>query len=451
MRVLGALITFVTGAAVDLFYRRVVLGGDVPRRGPVLLVANHPNALLDPVVVVQSAQRRVRMLAKAPLFSMPGISILVRGLDCLPVYRSKDGADTAANSATFRAVDEALGTGAAVLIFPEGISHDEPTIQPLKTGAARMALSAAEHGADDVVIVPVGLIYADKLRYRSTVVVDIGDAIVVKDVVAGVAADDDERAAVGALTDAIFRSLQQRTLNLQSWEDLRLIEAVDAIWRQRDPERVRRLKSLADGVALLRVDDPERLDAFRQRLSAWVDQVTAIGLTPRDMGEEHVEAQKKPVRAALFVLRQIGALWLLPIASAGAIFWAPPFWLTHLVWLVTGVERDTGATVKVLASITFFPLWLVAAVVAVAIVVGGGAGVAAGLGVAVAAIVAGSLTRRFFRRRFFGLRQIFGSLKLAATGNLGAAARAERDALTTELDALGARVETLRASSSSSS
>jgi len=451
VRSLGAAISFVTGTAVDLFYRRVVLHGEVPPTGPVLLVANHPNALLDPVVVLQSAGRRVRMLAKAPLFTMPGVSLLVKGMDCLPVYRSKDGADTKANDATFRAVDLALGNGDAVLIFPEGISHDEPTIQPLKTGAARMAISAVRNGAD-VVIVPVGLIYADKLRYRSTVMVDIGDPIVVADVVKGAAADDgddddDDRRAVAAVTSAVYTSLHQRTLNLHSWEDLRLIEAVDAIWRQRDPERVSRLKSLADGVALLRTTDPEVLDTFRQRLSAWVDHITALGLSPRDLGEEHVEAQKKPIRAAAFVVRQLAALWLLPIALAGAVFWAIPFWLTHLVYRLTGVERDTGATVKVLASLTFFPIFFVAAVVAIAVNVGVGAAVA----VAVTAPAAGLVTRRFFRRRFFGLRQLFGALKLAATGSLGASVRAERDALCEQLDALGARVEALRASSSSSS
>jgi len=440
----GAALSFVVGSAVDLFYRRRVLDGRIPDAGPVLLVANHPNALLDPVLVMNSTRRRVRMLAKAPLFSMPGISILVKGLDCLPVYRAKDGADTAANAATFRAVEEALVGGSCVLIFPEGISHDEPGLQPLKTGAARMAIGAVRRGARDLVVVPVGLTYADKLRYRSTAAVDIGPPLRVADFIddAGAAVDDADRDAARRLTDAIHRALLQETTNLRSWEDLRLLEAVDAIWRQRDPERVRRIKSLADGVELLRNDDPARLEAFRDRLSAWVDRVERLGLTPRDLGEEHLAAQQKPVRAAAFVARQVVALTLgLPLAGAGAVFWAVPFWLVDVLWRLTGVEKDTGATVKVLASLVFFPLWWLVAVVGLAVTGHGALAVAAGT----LSPGLGLMTRHFFRRRAFALRQMLGVVLLASKGRLGDEVRAERDALCTELDALGARVEALRA------
>jgi hypothetical protein len=220
-----------------------------------------------------------------------------------------------------------------------------------------------------------------------------------------------------------------------------LLEAVDAIWRQRDPERVRRIKSLADGVALLRDDDAAGLDAFRGRLSAWVDRVERLGLTPRDLGEEHLVAQQKPIRAAAFVARQVVALVVgLPLATAGALFWAVPFWLVHLLWRLTGVEKDTGATVKVLASLVFFPLWWLVAVIGLAVAGHGTLAVAAGT----LSPALGLTTRHFFRRRAFALRQMLGVILLASKGRLGDEVRAERDALCTGLDALGARVEALR-------
>lgn len=445
MSLVGGALSWVVGSAVELFYRRRVLDGRIPETGPVLLVANHPNALIDPIIVMNSTRRRVRMLAKAPLFSMPGISILVKGLDCLPVYRAKDGADTAANASTFRAVEDALVGGSCVLIFPEGVSHDEPGLQPLKTGAARMAIGAVRRGARELVIVPVGLTYADKLRYRSTAAVDIGPPIRVADFVSdatGGVDDDADRDAVRRLTDAIHRALLQETINLRSWEDLRLLEAIDAIWRQRDPERVRRIKSLADGVELLRGDDPARLDAFRDRLSAWVDRVEHLGLTPRDLGEEHLTAQQKPVRAAAFVARQILALVFgLPLATVGALFWAVPFWLVDLLWRLTGVEKDTGATVKVLASLVFFPLWWLAVVIGLAVAGHDALAIAAGT----MSPALGLMTRHFFRRRAFALRQMLGVVRLASKGRLGDEVRIERDALCKELDAWGARVEALRA------
>ncbi len=439
MSVVGGSLRFCIGSAVDIFYRRKIIDGAIPDSGPVLLVANHPNALLDPVVVMNSTSRRVRMLAKAPLFTMPGVSVLVKGLDCLPVYRAKDGADTKANAETFRAVEDALLAGSCVLIFPEGISHDEPTVQPLKTGAARMALGAFHKGATDLVVVPVGLTYADKLRYRSTAAVDIGAPIVVKDFASD--GDVDDKEASRALTQAIHDALLRETTNVTSWEDLRLLEVVDAIWRQRDPERTTRIKSLADGMAMISQEQPEEVDAFRSRLSSWIDHMASIGLSPRDLSETHLEAQRQPTRAALFVLRQLASLVFgLPIAIVGAVFWAPPFWLVHLIWRISGVEKDTGATVKVLASMVFFPLWWIATVVASAIT----SGAVAALVTAITAPVLGAITRHFFRRRSFALRQIAGSLLVALKGDLAADARRERDALCAQLDAFGARVEALR-------
>ena len=56
----------------------------------MLLVANHPNSLLDPAMVAVAARRPVRFLAKAPLFSDRLVGFLVRGAGSIPVYRKSD-------------------------------------------------------------------------------------------------------------------------------------------------------------------------------------------------------------------------------------------------------------------------------------------------------------------------------------------------------------------------
>src|SRR5262245_33379177 len=97
-------------------YYRVRFGGPrVPANGPVLLVANHPNSLLDPTLVVASADRPVRFLAKAPLFTDWKIGWLVKAAGAIPVYRrSDDPTLMSRNEDAFRAVFEVLGDGAAV-------------------------------------------------------------------------------------------------------------------------------------------------------------------------------------------------------------------------------------------------------------------------------------------------------------------------------------------------
>lgn len=436
-----ALVAGITGFAVDAFYRRIALpgGGSIPAAGSVLLVANHPNALIDPIVVARIARRKVRMLAKAPLFEMPGVCLLVKGAGALPVYRSKDGADTSQNHETFRAVNEALLEGSAVLIFPEGISHDEPRLQKLKTGAARMALQACAAGAHDLVIVPVGLVYRDKARFRSEVATLVGEPLGVRGFLDG--AGPEEPVTVKRLTDAIADGLARTTVNLEAWEDLPLLEAVDAIWRIDDPSRTARIKRLAEGVQLLRQVAPERLAAARARVVEWTRRLEELGLQPRHMSPEQVEARARPEKVGAFLLRNIFlALVGLPVATVGAVFFAVPFWTVHLLFLALRPAKDVGATVKVLASLVLFPLWHLAATA----ILWRTLGPSAALTVAGLTPLAGMTTRRFFRGRKRALRDAAVFVSLLARRGAAARLEAERDALRREIEGLADFVEELR-------
>ena len=169
----GRVVWGMARAVVWLYYRVERVGGEVPE-GPVLLVANHSNGLLDPALVVATASRWPRFLAKSTLFGMPLVGWLVRGAGSIPVHRRQDaGADVEKNRETFEAVRDALAAGGAVCLFPEGISHSSGRLEPLKTGAARIALGAAAAGTG-VRVVPVGLNFQEKAAFRSTVLVAYG-------------------------------------------------------------------------------------------------------------------------------------------------------------------------------------------------------------------------------------------------------------------------------------
>src|SRR5262249_17835705 len=136
---------FVLGGILHLFFRRIELAGlvRVPRSGPLIFVINHPNALVDPLFLLCFAPRPVSFLAKAPLFRMPLIGALARSLDAIPVYRRQDpGTRAGDNRETFARARALLDRGGTIAVAPEGTSHSDPRLRPLKTGIARIALGA---------------------------------------------------------------------------------------------------------------------------------------------------------------------------------------------------------------------------------------------------------------------------------------------------------------------
>ena len=128
--------------------------------------------------------------------------------------------DPSRNADSFRAVSSALAVGKAIVVFPEGISHDAPHLAPLRTGLARMALQARElQDVRSIKIIPVGLLYERKEQPRSRVLVQIGEPL---DVDAFAAAAE----SVDALTAAIGARLAEVTLNFETPEDVARIEAI---------------------------------------------------------------------------------------------------------------------------------------------------------------------------------------------------------------------------------
>src|SRR3989442_7540506 len=166
------LVRAVFGLVLRVFFRRIEVSGSahVPARGPVMFVLNHPNGLVDPAFLLCLAPRRVSFLAKAPLFRMPVIGFFCRAFDAIPVSRRQDaGFDPAQNRQTFGVARAVLASGGAIGVFPEGASHSEAKLRPLKTGAARIALGAAAALPTDarMQIVPAGLYYRAKRVFRS--------------------------------------------------------------------------------------------------------------------------------------------------------------------------------------------------------------------------------------------------------------------------------------------
>jgi 1-acyl-sn-glycerol-3-phosphate acyltransferase len=165
--------------SLRFYYPRIEIeGGErLPATGAVLYVANHPNSLMDPALIGLVARRPVHFFAKAPLFEVPVFGALMSALGMVPAYRGQDDkAQVRRNLETLEVGAAYLKRGEAVGIFPEGKSHDREGIEQVRTGAARIAWQAVQGGAT-VTIVPLGLNYECKDRFRSAVWVRAGEPI----------------------------------------------------------------------------------------------------------------------------------------------------------------------------------------------------------------------------------------------------------------------------------
>jgi len=345
-------------AAVRVFYR-FSTEGRLPPIGPVLFVANHPNSLVDAIAVAATVGRPIRFLAKAPLFEEPLIGPLVRAGGAIPVYRRQDDPQlTDRNAQVFEAVHDALAAGDAVGIFPEGLSHSEPSLARLRTGAARISLGAAERRGARFPIVPVGIVTRQKETFRSRCIALVGPPVAWDDLAGRAEADAD---AVRELTARIEKGLRAVTVNLERIEDRPTLECAEAIYAAEQGldtsahTRVARLRQASETLRRLRDAEPERVDrVFRDVESfAWV--LGVLGIRPRDLDDTVRLRSTVGWTLRVFGLLLVGG----PIAAAGHALFFVPYQLTRWISTRPSIPIERQSTWKLLGGAALYLSWVV--------------------------------------------------------------------------------------------
>jgi glycerol-3-phosphate O-acyltransferase / dihydroxyacetone phosphate acyltransferase len=349
---------------VGLFYRRVeVIGRErVPATGPLVVAANHQQGLMDGLLLAATLPRRLRPIAKAPLFRYPIIGQLARLAGAIPVHRRQDeGKGRVDNQAMFGAAHRALAEGEALLIFPEGVSQPEPALMPLRTGAARLVLGSSGGSGGrggHATLLPVGLMFHEPGTFR------VGSAVVL--MVEPVPTEDfdalPEEEAVRRLTARLEAALRRLIVEARDRHTLDLVLAAEAIWREEAPEiaadplaRTTWRQRAARANAYLAAFEPDRLSALRERLERYVGELEGTGLTDRDLSQGY------QLRAVLrYALRQGLALVLgLPLALWGLVNHILPYGLTAVTVRALNPEADVESTYKVAVGLVVYPLcWL---------------------------------------------------------------------------------------------
>ncbi|MGB8508664.1 MAG: lysophospholipid acyltransferase family protein [Pyrinomonadaceae bacterium] len=362
--------------ALRVFFSRVEVSGveRVPRRGGAIFVVNHPNGLVDPVFLLCHAPRRVSFLAKSPLFKIPVIGFFVRKMEAIPVYRHQDeGADVSRNRDTFGQSHALLKSGGTIAICPEGVSHSEPSLRPLKSGAARIALGTASTGERlDLKIVPAGLYYTSKASFRSGALLYFGEPITVEPVALW-SNGEPPREAVQALSERIADALRALTLNADEHEALALVARAEGIFSAAEEaeggeltleqELLRRRRFVA-AYAFHREHSPQRLELLETRLLRYEEELRQVGIEdPRALSTETVAEYG---RLWPLLRRGLVFLLLLPFALFGLVVNYPAYKLAGFLAVKFSKEyEDVLSTFKLAAAMLLFPLtWIVLAAVA---------------------------------------------------------------------------------------
>ncbi|PYO86454.1 MAG: hypothetical protein DMD66_13665 [Gemmatimonadetes bacterium] len=340
-------------AILRIFFRRIEISGaeGVPASGPVIFVLNHPNGLIDPAFLLCLAPRRVSFLAKAPLFRMPIIGTIARAFEAIPVHRRQDeGSDPRKNAETFEAARAVLVRGGTIAVFPEGASHSDPKLRPLKTGTARIALGAAAALPPDLTIeiVPVGLYYRAKQTFRSVALLRFGAPFPVARIALPAGAEPPPE-PVRALTAQLEVALRTVTLEAEEANAHALISLSSEFQLRR---------RFLVGLDVARQRWPDRTARLQARLEQYEASLNAAGLDARHLAPRSYAWQ----RVAAYTIKSLLFLTLgLPAAVIGLAIHYPAY--RTVGWVATGVtkvEEDTLATAKVLSSALLFPLtWTV--------------------------------------------------------------------------------------------
>jgi 1-acyl-sn-glycerol-3-phosphate acyltransferase len=350
-----------------LYYPRIEVEGreKLPTDGAVLFVANHPNSLMDPALIGFATRRPVHFFAKAPLFDVPVFGALMRALGMVPAYRGQDDkAQVRKNLETLERGAAFLQRGEAVGIFPEGKSHDREGVEQIRSGAARIACQAAQAGAP-VSIVPLGLNYERKDRFRSAVWVRVGEPI---DANAWLRArTEGEKQAMRALTEEIDSRLKQLVvhLNEECWQPF-LPELEMLLPPEPDDEgnpiaTLRQRKRFTDAMNYFLATDRPRAEAVATAIEQHRAQLARAGLTM-----DSPILRQGVVRLTLRLLRDTLLLLVGMVpALAGALHHLAPFWVTQLiVRFIKYPGRTTVAQNRLMIGLPIYAIWY-AAVLAV--------------------------------------------------------------------------------------
>ena len=335
-----------------LYFRNIERVGQAP--GPDtqgrVIVSNHTNALIDPVLVLTDAACEISPVAKSTLWDVPGLAWLLDRAGAVPIVRRTDNAtkDAGANADVFDKIAAHLARGGNILIFPEGTSHSEPHLAPLRSGAARMLLAADARKGIPPTFQAVALEFDARHDFRSRCLVLWGPIRTFADV-AG-----EGEARVQATTAIMEADLKELLVEGETHEErLRITRVAELLATDAGDRTLGAWSDIGRQVELasrtLRSVDAPVVARVAQHVDAYYAELERSGLDDAQVaGRSEILDDRVPLsrwhRAALA-----------PLAASGFALYAIPYFLPR--WIARKADPDATSTIKLGAALVVYPLW----------------------------------------------------------------------------------------------
>lgn len=283
-------------------YYRIEPGQGLPNRedkGPLIVLGNHPNALIDPYMVVSRLTRPVFFLGNASLFKHWFANWFLNTFYCIPIERPKDvGGRPIDNTQAFKRSREHLLGGGALYIAPEGTSEREYRLRSIKTGAARIALDVLQADPNQrVVFLLGGITYQEHPAFRSRVSLRFDHCeISVSDLPGGV----NDWASVEWLTQHLELKMQALLLHSEPEIDERFMQCKQLLQPGFDgPEWREGMHELLDRIQDMGPEAESRITALGRLLKE--KQLAAVDPKWLDRGESKGRLLFLPVASIVLV------------------------------------------------------------------------------------------------------------------------------------------------------
>lgn len=368
-------------AALRVFYGQIEATGldNVDPTLPTIIACNHPNSIVDPLLLGMFEERQIAFCARDGLFKIPVFGSVLRSVGAIPIRRRAEHA-AADNNDAFSAARDVLDKGGVMAIFPEGKTHGHLRIEPVKTGVARIALGTRLASTPaGLRIVPVGVTYLVRHAFRSDVHIAFGEPIVVNPTQFDASKAVDHPDNVRALTDRIGDALRNLSVHIDRTEDERLIAQVTSIvvgiradegldeHGQSPAERTALVRRVVDAYRWLSKVDPEKTAELRERIDHFIEEREALGLGGERPALQHRGEQNRRLKGnARTAFLVAGA----PFALFGLATSMVPYAILRAAMRLMPVTTDRIALFKLLGGTAVFGAAYAAEIVLVTTFVG---------------------------------------------------------------------------------